>query len=164
MDDIEGVDKEDPMLQHFTETFKELNLSQEGVERILKEFNEVQTNMIQSNMEEEIKKLGPNAKQEINQLNNWVNNTFDKETADTIRNWVASADDVKALQALKAFQPKSSIPSQADVMNVASYESSKEVQNEMQTNWKRYNEDENYRGAIRRRLSDAVRREKQSGK
>ena len=164
LDSIEGLDKDDPMLQHFSETFKDLNLSQDGFERILKEFNEVQMNMVQGSMEEEVKKLGPNAKQELNQLNNWVNNTFDEQTAGTIRNWVASADDVKALQSLRAFQPKSSIPSQADVMSVASYESSKEVQNEMQNNWKRYNEDANYRGALRQRLADSVRREKQGKK
>lgn len=163
-DHIEGVNTDDPMIKHFSETFKELNLSQAGFDRILTEFNDLQTKATTASMEEEIRSLGPNAKAEINELNQWVNNTFDKETADTVRTWVATAGDFKALQALRSFQPRSAIPTAADAINAASFETSKEVQNEMTQNWKRYNEDENYRSSLRRRLNDSVRREDQKKK
>ena len=163
-DGIEGVDQDDPMLAHFSETFKELNLSQEGFERVLSEFNSLQTSMVTTDMEAEMKKLGPNGKAEVTQINSWINNTFDDETAATVRGWVATADDMRALQALKSFQPRSSIPNQSDMINVASFESSSEIKSEMTSNWARYKDDEGYRNSMMSRMTNAVKREKHGKK
>lgn len=159
LEDIEGVDKDNPLVKHFAETFKELNLTQEGFSRIVSEFAQVQMNMNQQNVAEEIKKLGSNAKQEITQLNNWITNTFDEGIASTIKNWVMTADDIRALQALKAFQPRSAIPTYSDAKGAAHFESLKEVTNEKAHNFKRYKEDENYRNSLDERFAAAYLRE-----
>lgn len=159
LEGLEGFNSDDPLIKHFSETFKELNLSQQGFERVVKDFVEIQSKSYEANIAQEMEKLGPQAKQQVDQINNWIGNTFDQETAETIRGWVMTANDVKALEALRAFQPRSSIPTAEQAMNVASYESSTEVKNEMTKNWSRYNEDENYRATIKRRLTDAVTRE-----
>jgi len=164
LDGIEGFDKDDPILSQFSETFKELNLSQEGFERVFQEFNSVQSNMIQADVEAEMKKLGPNAKSEVTQINSWIDNTFDEQTAATVRAWVATADDMRALQALRSFQPRSAIPSQSDALRVGSFETSKELKAEMSSNWNRYKDDEGYRKSMMSRMTDAVKREKHGKK
>ena len=159
LDGIEGLEGDDPLIKHFSETFKDLNLSQQGFERVVNDFVTVQAEAYQANIAEEMKKLGPQAEQTVQQVNNWVSNTFDQETAETIKGWVMTANDVKALEAMRAFQPKSAIPTAEQAMNIGSYESSTEVKNEMTKNWDRYNNDENYRATIKRRLHDSVTRE-----
>jgi len=153
-----GLTADDPFLKHFSETFKELNLTQEGFNRVIQEFSEVQRGIVESNTAAEMDKLGQDAKQIVTQVDTWINNTFDQSTAETIKSWVSTADDMKALQAIQAFQPKSEIPL-GNSVNYTPFESLAEVKSEKEANWARYQSDESYRNSLTRRFQEAYTRE-----
>jgi len=155
-----GIDKDDPFIKHFSETFKELNLTQEGFNRVIQEFYEVQKGIVETSTAEEMEKLGSDAKQVVTKVDTWINNTFDESTAQTIKSWVSTAEDMKALQAIQAFQPKSEIPL-GNSVNYTPFETYEEVKNEKVGNWQRYQDDEGYRNALSKRLQDAYIRENQ---
>lgn len=157
---IEGLNKDDPLLKHFSQTFKDLNLSQAGFERLTNEFIQLQLQGSQAQMEGELKKLGPGAKQTIGQVAGWINNMFTPDIAKTMQGWLQTADDVQAVQALIAMQPKTNVPSTEGYGATGpTYESKQEVLNEKTANWQRFKDDENYRAALTKRLHDAVHRE-----
>lgn len=159
-DDFDGINPEDPLVNHFAQTFKDLNLSQNGFNRIVNEFAEFQMNHAKQAMEQEYKALGPNGKQQVNQVSTWIDNTFNDDVAATMKNWLMSKADVEAVQALMSIQPSSNVPTaQGYGAQQPSYESSQEVINEKTTNWSRYQEDVNYRNSVQARLAAAVRRE-----
>ena len=162
---MEGVAKDDPLLQHFSETFKELNLSQAGFERVANEFAQIQTAMNKEQTAEELKKLGPNATQVVSQASNWIDNTFNPEVSQTIKSWMGTAEDINALNAIMAFQPKSNVPSSEGYgAQQPEYETSKTVINEKTQNWGKYQEDVNYRTSVQNRLQNAMKREEQRKK
>lgn len=155
-----GINAEDPFVKHFSETFKELNLTQEGFNRVIQEFYEVQKHMVDASTADEMKKLGNDAKQIVTKVDTWINNTFDENTAAVIKSWVSTAEDMKALQAIQAFQPKSEIPL-GNSVNYTPFETYDDVKNEKVTNWQRYQNDEGYRNALSKRLQEAYIRENQ---
>ena len=158
LDAIEGLEKDSPMLQQFSKTFAELNLSQAGFERIVNEFVNTHASIAQANAAEEMKKLGPQGQQMIKETNNWIQNNFPPDIAKCIQGWVMTADDIKALDMIRAFQPVSKIPNAHDMSNTAIYESLTDVKNEKNTNWARYKDDAVYRKNIDDRMASAVRR------
>jgi len=156
---IEGLSGDDPMVSHFANTFKELNLSQKGFERVINEFVGMQSESMQVNAEAEVKKLGVDGAIQVERINTWLGNTFDDATAQTIKGWVSTAEDIKALQSLKSFQPQSSIPSAQTAQMSAGYETVKELRNEQATSWDKYQADPNYRARWQERLRNAHGRE-----
>lgn len=159
-DAVQQLDKDDPLLQHFSQTFKDLNLSQKGFERIASEFIELQNQSAQKQMQEEFKKLGPDAKQQVTQAVNWINNTFNDDVAKTMQTWMQTAQDVEAIKGLMAMSPKSNAPTHDSIASSQpDYESVQEVINEKQANWQRYKDEENYRNSLKRRLQKAHDRE-----
>lgn len=158
-DNLADVPADDPLIQHFSKTFTELGMSQEGFERVVSEYLTAEIKADQTNIAEEIKKLGPQGKEMIKQTNQWMANNLAPEVVKTIQGWIHTAEDMKALDALRAFQPVSRSPVSSDMNSVVSYESVQDVTNEKAQNWGRYQEDVNYRNGLSKRLADAVRRE-----
>lgn len=156
---MEGLGKDDPLIAHFSETFKDMNLSQAGFERITTEFMEMQRGEAQASVEAEMKKLGPDAKGIISQTTQWIEGKFQPEVADTVKSWMLTAKDINAVAALMSSEPKSAIPSYDQSVQQSPHESVKEILNEKASNWTRYKEDENYRNGIKKRHLAADRRE-----
>lgn len=155
-DALEGVvDKDDPLFSHFAQTFKELNLTQEGFERIAQEFVQMQQQGGELSLQDELKKLGPGAKDKINQTAQWIDNKFEPKTAETIKSWIQTAQDIEAVSALMSLDAKSAIPTANDAQTYVPRETVKELTIEKENNWQRYKEDENYRAAWQRRLNAA---------
>jgi hypothetical protein len=160
LDSLEGINADDPLISHFRETFKDLNLSQKGFDRIATEFAQLQQQQATVAIEEEIKKMGPNAKQRIKETVSRIDNKFTPEVAQTIKGWLITAGDFDAFDGLLASEPRSTAPTYDQAYQQPDYESVKEVLNEKETNWKRYKEDENYRKSVSKRLHTAHAREK----
>lgn len=66
-----AFDTNDANLKKFESLGRELNLSQSGFEKILNTFKEY-TSSIAPNVEDEIAKLGDNAQERVNSIDNWV--------------------------------------------------------------------------------------------
>ena len=158
-DDIDSIDPDNPLISHFSKTFKDMNLSQDGFNRILSEFESLQQNMSSVDVAEEMKKLGPQGQEMIKQTSQWVANNLPKDIAATVHTWIQTADDFRALDTIRSFQPLSATPSYYDMNPNQKYESSTEIRNEKTKNWTRYQEDVNYRNGLVQRLNAAVRRE-----
>jgi hypothetical protein len=164
LDDIEGIDMKDPLLEKFLPKFKEMNMSQDAVKALINEFSSYKTELSTVNVKEEIKKLGLEGQDMINKTNQWMANNLDPEVAETIKSWIHTAEDMKALNALRSFQPLSRSPNVADMQSAVTYETLKEVKNEKINNWERYKEDVNYRNSVNERMERAVHREEASKK
>lgn len=154
--DIEGLPKDDPLISHFSETFKELNLTQQGFERVVQEFMQLQNQQAELNGKAELEKLGPNGKQIVNEVINQVNNTFNDDVAKTIQGMMITANDVKAVQAMLSLKPSTNSPTHNQMQQTIQRETVKEIDNEKLVNWDRYQEDVNYRNALQRRRNAAA--------
>ena len=157
-DEQSGVNLEDPLLQKFLPKFKELNMSQDAVNALVSEFSQHRSSVDSIDVKEEIKKLGPQGQDMINKTNQWMRNNLEPDVMETVMSWVRTADDMKALNALRSFQPLSRSPTSNDLQATTSYETLAEVKNEKTTNWTRYKEDENYRNSVNDRMEKAIYR------
>lgn len=155
---IEGLEADSPLLQQFSKTFAELNLSQSGFERVVNEFVNTHAAIAQANAAEEMKKLGPQGQQMIKETNQWIQNNFPPEVGKAVQGWIMTAEDIKALDIIRSFQPISKIPNAVDMSNTGIYESLNEVKTEKNNNWAKYKDDANYRKNVDDRMASAVRR------
>lgn len=158
LDSIEGLEADSPLLQQFSKTFAELNLSQSGFERVVKEFVSTHASIAQASAAQEMKKLGPQGQQMIKETNQWIQNNFPPEVGKVVQGWIMTAEDIKALDIIRSFQPISKIPNAVDMSNTGIYESLNEVKTEKNNNWAKYKEDANYRKNLDDRMASAVRR------
>lgn len=151
----EGMSAESPLLQGFTDTFKELNLDQQGFEKMAGKFAELHNSITAKTQDEIIAEVG--SRDVVDRVNNWVK-TLPAEVQDTVRDWQLSGADIKALDAIRAARAPSSLPSTSSYESRHSYETVKAVEAEKNQNFKRYTEDEAYRSEIQRRWTDADNR------
>lgn len=158
LDTIEGLEKDSPLLQQFSKTFAELNLSQSGFERVVNEFVSTHASIAKASAAEEMKKLGPQGQQMIKETNQWIQNNFPPDVVKAIQGWVMTAEDIKALDMIRSFQPISKIPNASDMSNTAIFESLEQVKTEKNSNWTKYKDDANYRKNLDDRMAAAVRR------
>lgn len=90
----------DPILQEFLDFAKESNASQEFVSKALAQYVKGQ----QFNMpdpEQEMQKLGVNAKVEIGQLAEWAGQRLTTQEMDTFKGMITTAESFRVLQKLK---------------------------------------------------------------
>ena len=158
----EGLSAEDPLIQGFTDTFKEMNLSQEGFERVIGKFVELASvdNPATSN-ENLMQQLGADGKAVMERVDNWMSN-FSEQDQKTIRSWGMSAEDIRALDAIRAGRSPSRAPTTHEAESRHVYETSKAVEADRAANWRRYTQDDAYREEITRRWTDALLREGKS--
>lgn len=154
----EGIDKDDPLVKGFADIFQKMNLSQEGFEAVTKQYMDLAGTMSAPSSEELMSSLGPNGKEILGRVNNWLDG-FSAEDKETIKGWALTPKDIQALDAIRAGRSSSRLPTPMEAMPSRSYESSKAVEAEKNKNWSRYNNDEAYRNEVMRRWTDALKRE-----
>ena len=90
----------DPVLAEFLDMAKESNASQDFVSKALAHYVKAQ-NFYAPDPQEEIQKIGVNAKAEIAQLNEWASQRLDKNEYETFKGMVTTAEAFKVLQKLR---------------------------------------------------------------
>lgn len=90
----------DPVLSEFLDMAKESQASQEFVTKALAHYVKAQ-NFYAPDPQEEIQKIGINAKAEISQLNEWASQRLDKNEYEVFKSMVTTADAFKVLQKLR---------------------------------------------------------------
>lgn len=90
----------DPVLAEFLDMAKESQASQEFVTKALAHYVKAQ-NFYAPDPQEEIQKIGVNAKAEIAQLNEWASQRLDKNEYETFKSMVTTAESFKVLQKLR---------------------------------------------------------------
>jgi hypothetical protein len=99
------IDPEDPLLAKAGEYAKELNMSQEGYSKLINLYGETlaaEQEAIEQLKAEEIKALGQNAENRLNNLKAWGSANLDSELFESFQELAVSANAVKTLERLVA--------------------------------------------------------------
>ncbi len=101
----EGIelDSDNELLKGVSELAKELNMSQEGFNKLVDLYlkNDLATmQAIDDRRGQEIQALGSNAGQRINAINAYISKNFDASTVEAIQMMATSSESIKALEAL----------------------------------------------------------------
>jgi len=119
------VSNEDPLLGWFSETAKNIGMSQEQFDSVVNDFYKQTLTMSESQqaefekqkeaeqqayIESEFEKLGPNAKQRVENLNEWLKSSFDESTYNVFKDFTSSAQAVEALEKIRAKANSTPIP------------------------------------------------------
>lgn len=94
---------DDPMLEKAFELGKELNMSQEGMSKLINMYAEIQlaeNKAYEEQRAENMKQLGNNAAARIEGINKWIDANLDNETAQGLRGIATTADGIKAIEQL----------------------------------------------------------------
>lgn len=94
---------DDPMLEKAFELGKELNMSQEGMSKLINMYAEIQlaeNKAYEEQRAENMKQLGNNASARIEGINKWIDANLDNETAQGLRGIATTAEGIKAIEQL----------------------------------------------------------------
>ncbi len=156
----EHIQKDSPLIQNYAKIFKEMNLSQEGFERVVNEFVKTQEEFSQVKPQEILKELGPTGNEVIGRVGNWIKNNFSAEEQARMKAWSMEAKDILLLDKLRASTPISRAPTNNELQGMGyGYETSKAVEAEKAANWDKYKSNPAYASEISRRYQDALMRE-----
>jgi hypothetical protein len=108
--------------------------------------------------DEEIKKLGDNAKERITTVDNWAKANLSKDAYEALSSSLTNAESFKALEELrgKIMSSSTTVPSGND--SAANHTSSlDDLKAELSTNLEKYKTDETYRKDLQKRLEVAAK-------
>lgn len=145
-----------PLVKSLMDTAKSLNMSQEGFEKFMESIVTVQKSF-QVDPQEELRKLGPDAEQQIGVLKQWAENNFAPEDVAVIQDMLnGPAEQIRVLQKMRTLSPKSSVPTASEAATYVRPTTQKELQAELAMNLSKYESDPRYRAEFLARLEKAV--------
>lgn len=151
------IDPDYVPFQELKQLAKEKRVSQDVIDKMLDSVDKYMDEF-STDMNEELKKLGSNAKERLNTLDNWAKANLSNESYETISNSTRTAESVKALEELrtKMMSTNPQVPNGNDgaVHNTASLE---DIKIELQTNLEKYKADPKYRADLQARLERAAK-------
>lgn len=153
------IEKEDPLVTDLVGFAKESNVSQEFMDRMLSNIGAMVTkDMVDES--KEIEKLGENGKERVEIVNNWLESNVSKEAATALTDAVFTADGFRALEEIRNMvnKGKSIVPNNEQVSGTPSTTAS--IAEEIKRNFDKYQEDSDYREAIKARMAKAAELEK----
>jgi len=123
-----GLAKDDPLIGAMAPKLQEMGLSQKGLTDLTKAYNEALDAAAKDLEAKTVKELTENDAMTVKSVNDWLNQSFTKQT---LRNMVQSVDDFKALNSLRLMMPaKDAVPSTTGGAAVQRFEKSSEVEQE----------------------------------
>lgn len=144
-------------IHEFLALAKEKRVSKDVIDKMVESFDKY-IDEFSIDQEEEFKKLGANAKERLNTLDNWAKANLSKESYDALAGNLKTANAIKGLEELRGKMMSSNpvVPNgnEASSNNVQSI---KDIQSEMTNNLEKYKTDAKYRDDIRSRLEIAVK-------
>jgi hypothetical protein len=120
----------------------------ESVDKYMDEFS--------TDWEEEVKRLGDNAKERVTKVDNWVKATVSKESYEALVASVKTAEGIKALEELrgKAMSENTQVPGGNEGASSASA-TVEQLTQELTNNLQKYKDDPKYRDDLRARIEIA---------
>lgn len=150
--ELKGItfDKQNPVLQEFLNSAKEQGVSQEFVNHMLKSYAKMQ--MIERpNLDKEMERLGPNAKQDLQILAQWGSNTFSKDELNTFKDMVKTAEHVKIFDKIRRMMTRAETTPSNIRTPMESPEKIKRLIHDP-----RYETDEVFRNEVRQKLAQVL--------
>ena len=161
-----GMSNDDPLLKHLTPVLKEMGLSNEAFNGLAKGYQEANMKLVEDMTRAVEKDLKLNNALEIQAVDKWLMDSFDKTERERIRNWVVSVEDFQTLNTLRAMLPaKSTVASSQSSMST--FESSDDVTS-AKVEYKQAvakgerKRDKNFEDKLFTRFNDAARREQRN--
>lgn len=155
-----GLDSDQHTLKEITSVAKELNMSQEGLEKFLGRIVSAQEAEGQKSLEDEVKALGDEGDRIMRQYQYFRENNLKAEEAEIVNGWIQSAEDLRVFSAMVKGIYNKPIPTENTMHLGNHHETNEEITAEMIKNLDRYRNDETYRKEIRDRRGWAQEREK----
>ncbi|CAB4240895.1 hypothetical protein UFOVP23_34 [uncultured Caudovirales phage] len=152
------IDENQHVVKELTAVARELNMSQEGLQKFLGRFASAAEAESNLHLETEVAKLGKDGERQLIQFKNAMKDHFKPEEAEVVAEWVKSADDLKVFNRIMSSTHMSAVPTQTTMANANYFESESDLRTELVKNIKRYNEDATYRKDYSSRLERAVQR------
>lgn len=155
------LDDDDFTLKEIKSVAKELNMSQEGFNKLVGRIKSASETQDRLEFEEELKKLGPDAERQLTQYKNALKDHFKPEDQEIVSSWIKNAGDLQTFNRIMAHTHMSSVPTMQTVHMANSFENVQDLKRELAKNIERYESDKAYREDYTQRLSRAVARERQ---
>lgn len=168
LDDIEGVEENDPILENLKPALKEIGLSQEGFKELVSQYQKANIETMKSYEEKLKKELTENDAATYNAIDKWMQSNLTPEEKEQVQNnWLMTPEDFKLFNHLRLMAaPTTNVPSSNDAQT-ARFESSQEVENDKVKYRKDIKQglrspDKNYEAELAQRFRDARTREMRS--
>lgn len=140
-------------LQHVA---KEKRVPQEFIDKMIESVDKY-VDEFRTDTAEELKRLGDNAKERIQVLDNWARANLSKESYEGLTNSLNNAEAIKALEELRGKMMSNTPQVPNNQGNTHSSASLEDVKLELQNNIQKYKDDPNYRLDIQKRLEIAAK-------
>lgn len=142
---------EDPLLKDFLDNAKKNGVSQEYVSELLGTYAQALTINI-PDADAEMKKIGPNAAQDLQILSQWAGNYLSKEEFGAFSNMITTADAFRVFDKLRQNSTRAEVAPPGS--QNAHHESEEQVRSLVSD--PRYDSDPEFREDVRRRMSVAL--------
>jgi hypothetical protein len=135
---------------------KEKRVPQEFIDKMLESVDKY-VDEFRTDTEEELKKLGDNARERVITLDNWAKANLSKEAYEGLTNSLNNADAIKALEELRGKMMSNTPQVPNNQGNVPSSTSLEDLKMELQNNLQKYKTDPKYRDDLSKRIELAAK-------
>ena len=143
--------------QELQVTAKEKRVPQEFIDKMIESVDKY-VDEFRTDDAEELKRLGDNARERVQVLDNWAKANLSKESYEGLTNSLNNAEAIKALEELRGKMMSNTPQVPNNQGNVTgSAQALEDVKMELQNNLQKYKTDENYRKDIQKRLEMAAK-------
>lgn len=158
--DLSGLelDEDQHLLKQLTMTAKEMNMSQEGLNKLLGTFAAAQETEANLHLDEQVKALGKDGERMLVEYKNWSNDYLKAEEREVVKEWVRTADDLKVFNRMMSHTHMSQVPTSQTMATANHFESVTELKGELTKNIDRFKVDNAYRKDWQLRMGRAVER------
>ena len=152
------LDENQLVVKELSRVGKELNMSQEGLQKVLGTIASAYETESQMHLDEQVKKLGRDGERMLTEYKNWTKDYLALEEAERVHEWISSAEDLQTFTKLMAHTHMPNVPT-THAMNMANnFETVSELRKEMAQNVSRFDSDPAYRADWQKRMANAVQR------
>jgi|SRR6266850_397932 len=151
------LDGDQHLVKEMTSVAKEMNMSQEGLNKFLGRLASATEAESQVHLDEQVKALGKDGERMLVEFKNWQKDYFKPEEREVVSEWVRTADDLKVFNRIMAHTHMSTVPTANTPQR--SVETVSELRTELAKNIDRYDRDKTYQKDWSSRMGRAVQRE-----
>lgn len=151
-----GLDPDQHLLKEIMNVGKEINMSQEGLDKLVGRVLDAQEAEESKSLEEEVSKLGDEGSQIMRQYKYFADNHLKPEENEVVKNWIKSADDLKVFAAMTKGIYSKPLPTENSTHLHNHHDTVEALDKEIADNIKRFETDETYRKNLRERRKWAM--------
>jgi len=142
--------------QDLLNTAKDKRVPQEFLDKMIESVDKY-VDEFRVDTAEELKRLGDNAKERVQVLDNWAKANLSKEAYEGLTNSLNNAEAIKALEELRGKMMSNTPQVPNNQGNVTGSASLEDLKMELQTNLQKFKDDPKYRVDLQKRLEIAAK-------